>query len=115
MTGVSQQKLLSDIGQRNIDHYPFLIKTIFKPQGVRFSSDNGLAQGGTPSTSVPRQQISIRIVQKSFNKKPPPLHFSVSCILLVPQVLTGGGRPGLCGVWTLISSLVYLISLEAAF
>lgn len=87
MTGVSKNCWVTLAG-RNIDHYPLLIKTILKPQGVRFSSDNSLAQGGTPSTSVPRQQISIRIVQKSFNKKP-LLHFSVSFILLVPQVLTG--------------------------
>ena len=87
MTGVSKNCWVTLAG-RNIDHYPLLIKTILKPQGVRFSSDNSLAGGGTPSTSVPRQQISIRIVQKSFNKKP-LLHFSVSFILLVPQVLTG--------------------------
>ena len=105
------------LARRNIDHYPLLIKTIFNAQGVRFSSDNGLAQGGTPSASVPRQQISIRIVQKSLNKKPP----SLQCLLYFagPASVDRTGSRELCGVWTEhlspLSSLVYLISLEAAF
>ena len=91
------------LASRNIDHYPLLIKTIFNAQGVRFSSDNGLAQGGTPSASVPRQQISIRIVQKSLNKKPP----SLQCLLYFagPASVDRAGSRELCGVWTLISTL----------